>query len=214
MLYQFSSLGLLFPWKYQLNLKCNYDHCLQIYVLVPEIFKSEKCVKYANSTSSILVNLQQKPLKLGRQMAAKACSYGNPLFPSSLHWLVILSSKNIKQRHVPDLTFLFDLVKCNLTKLTTTSLAVKRSTSLAVKRSTSLAVKRSTSLVGAQQESSGHLWDYKCRLTWYVVALYIAPIREFIIERHLVHSPRLWIPRSLRHSQSICGGSWLCSSPV
>ena len=38
-----------------------------------------------------------------------------------------------------------NLVKCNLTKLTTTSLAVKRSTRLAVKRFTSLAVKRSTS---------------------------------------------------------------------
>ena len=37
---------------------------------------------------------------------------------------------------------MFNLVKCNLTKLTTTSLAVKRSTSLAVKWSTSLAVKR------------------------------------------------------------------------
>ena len=49
---------------------------------------------------------------------------------------------------------LINLVKCNLTKLTTTSLAVKRSTSLAVKqfislvvkRFASLAVKRSTSL--------------------------------------------------------------------
>ena len=35
---------------------------------------------------------------------------------------------------------LFHLVKCNLTKLTTMSLAVKRFTSLAVKRSTSLVV--------------------------------------------------------------------------
>ena len=39
-----------------------------------------------------------------------------------------------------------NLVKCNLTKLTTTSLAVKRSTSLAVKRFRSLAVKRFTSV--------------------------------------------------------------------
>ena len=39
-----------------------------------------------------------------------------------------------------------NLVKCNLTKLTTTSLAVKRSTSLAVKRFISLAVKPFTSL--------------------------------------------------------------------
>ena len=35
---------------------------------------------------------------------------------------------------------MLNLVKCNLTKLTTTSLEVKRSTSLAVKRFTSLAV--------------------------------------------------------------------------
>ena len=40
----------------------------------------------------------------------------------------------------------FYLVKCNLTKLTTTILAVKRSTSLAVKRFTSVAVKCFTSL--------------------------------------------------------------------
>ena len=37
-------------------------------------------------------------------------------------------------------------VKCNLTKLTTTSLAVKRFTSVAVKQFTSIAVKRFTSL--------------------------------------------------------------------
>ena len=35
---------------------------------------------------------------------------------------------------------MLNLVKCNLTKLTTTSLEVKQSTSLAVKRFTSLAV--------------------------------------------------------------------------
>ena len=39
-----------------------------------------------------------------------------------------------------------NLVKCNLTKLTTTSLAVKRFTSLAVKWFSSLAVKRFSSL--------------------------------------------------------------------
>ena len=56
--------------------------------------------------------------------------------------------------------FEFNLLKWNLTKLTTTTLAVKRSisfivvkrsTSLVVKRSTSLAVKRSTSLASIQQ---------------------------------------------------------------
>ena len=44
----------------------------------------------------------------------------------------------------------FNLFKWNLTKLTTTSLAVKRSMSLVVKRSTSLGVKRSTSLAVKQ----------------------------------------------------------------
>ena len=46
--------------------------------------------------------------------------------------------------------FEFNLFKWNLTKLTTTSLAVKRSMSLVVKRSTSLVVKRSTSLTVKQ----------------------------------------------------------------
>ena len=50
---------------------------LQISVLVPEIFKFEKCLKYANEMTddviyikyidrAILVNLQRRPLKLGR----------------------------------------------------------------------------------------------------------------------------------------------------
>lgn len=43
--------------------------------------------------------------------------------------------------------FSINLVKCNLTGLTTTSFAVKLSTSLAVKQFTSLAVKWFTSLV-------------------------------------------------------------------
>ena len=42
--------------------------------------------------------------------------------------------------------FCLNLVKCNLTKLTTTSLAVKRFISLAVRRFTSVAVKRFTSI--------------------------------------------------------------------
>ena len=52
-----------------------------------------------------------------------------------------------------------NLVKFSLSKLTTTSLAVKRSTSLAVKRFTGLAVKRSTGLQLSGQaayELSGH----------------------------------------------------------
>jgi len=55
---------------------------MQISALVPEIFKFEKCVKYANEMSddvirstqyyikyvnrAILANLQHRPLKLGR----------------------------------------------------------------------------------------------------------------------------------------------------
>ena len=57
---------------------------MEISALVPEIFKFEKCVKYANEriddvihstqykikyiNRAILVNLQQRPLKLGRQI--------------------------------------------------------------------------------------------------------------------------------------------------
>ena len=81
------------------------------------------------------------------------------------------------------LNFEFNLVKWNLTKLTTTTSAVKRSisfivvkrsTSLVVKRSTSLAVKRSTSLASIQQLS------HKCRLTWYVVVLFTTIFKFFI----------------------------------
>jgi len=58
---------------------------MQISALVPEIFKFEKCVKYANEMSddvicstqyyikyvnrAILANLQRRPLKLGRVIA-------------------------------------------------------------------------------------------------------------------------------------------------
>ena len=68
------------------NLKCYYDqnavYRLQIAALAPEIFKSEKCVKYANEMTdeviqstqyyiicvnrAILANLQRRSLKLGR----------------------------------------------------------------------------------------------------------------------------------------------------
>ena len=57
-------------------------YCLQIPALVPEIFKFEKCVKYANEMTddvihstqyylkyinrAILANLRRRPLKLGR----------------------------------------------------------------------------------------------------------------------------------------------------
>ena len=55
---------------------------MQIFALVPEVFKFEKCVKYANEMTgdvthstqyyikhknrAILANLQHRPLKLGR----------------------------------------------------------------------------------------------------------------------------------------------------
>ena len=56
-----------------------------------------------------------------------------------------LSSKNLVVV-CPNSFVQHDLVKCNLTKLTTTSLAVKRFTSVAVKQFTSIVVKRFTSL--------------------------------------------------------------------
>ena len=84
-----------------------------------------------------------------------------------------------------DHLFQFKFVKCNLTTTSLAvkwfiSLAVKRFTSLAVKRFTSVAVKRFTS-VAVKRPMSGQY--HKCRLTWYVVALYTARICEFFIER-------------------------------
>ena len=65
------------PWKNE-----NAVYCLQISILVLEIFKFEKCVKYANETTddainstqhyikyvnrAILANVQRIPLKLRR----------------------------------------------------------------------------------------------------------------------------------------------------
>ena len=96
---------------------------LQISALVPEInvFKFEKCVKYANEMTDdvihstqyyikyinrpILANLQHRPLKLGSLKVLletptaikKLCSHGNSLFssvhPLDFNMLVIFSSK-------------------------------------------------------------------------------------------------------------------------
>ena len=60
----------------------NAFYCLQIPALAPEIFKFEKCAKYANEMTddviystqyyikyingAILANLQRRPLKFGR----------------------------------------------------------------------------------------------------------------------------------------------------
>ena len=60
--------------------------------------------------------------------------------------LKIWHSKDGPVSDKPPARVCYNLVKYNLTKLTTTNLVVKRSTSLAVKRFISLAVKRSTSL--------------------------------------------------------------------
>jgi len=81
--------------------KKNAIYRFQISALVPEIFKFEKCVKYANEITgdvihstqyyikyinrAISVSLQQNPLKLGRLIVLqekhlwqqKFCSYGN-----------------------------------------------------------------------------------------------------------------------------------------
>ena len=101
----------------------NAIYRLEISSLVPEIFKLEKCVKYANERTDdvihsteynikyinrpISINLQQRPLRLSRLMVLQAThlrlhkigSHGNSLFsslPNLISWfLVILSSKNI-----------------------------------------------------------------------------------------------------------------------
>ena len=62
--------------------------------------------------------------------------------PIGAHPYVYYISQLIVENEKPH----FQLVKCNLSKLTTTSFAGKRSTSLAVKRFMSLALKRFTSL--------------------------------------------------------------------
>ena len=66
----------------------NAAYRLEISALVPEIFKFEKCIKYANERTddvihstqfkikyinrAISVNLQQRPLKLGRLIVLQA----------------------------------------------------------------------------------------------------------------------------------------------
>ena len=111
----------------------NAVYRLKISALVREIFKFENCVKYANErtdevthsiqnnvkyvNSAISVNLQQKPLTLGRLIVLQAThlrlfgSHGNSLFSSLpnliLLFLVILSSKNIKQGYNLDRTYLY-----------------------------------------------------------------------------------------------------------
>lgn len=73
----------------------------------------------------------------------------------------------------------FNLVKCYLTKLATTNLAVKQSTSLKGQAVHELSHQ-------AFHEHNGHpavnpITD-KCRLTWCVVALYTAWIFEFFVK--------------------------------
>ena len=75
---EFLALSYRIPGKVE-----NAVYCLEISALVPEIFKFEKCTKYANKRSdhvmphstqkninyinrAISFNLRQKPLKLGR----------------------------------------------------------------------------------------------------------------------------------------------------
>ena len=69
------------------NIK-NTIYCLEISALVPEVFKFEKCVKYANErtddiihstpynikyiTRAVSVNLQQRPLKFSRLTVLQA----------------------------------------------------------------------------------------------------------------------------------------------
>ena len=81
----------------------NAIYHLQISALVPEIFKFEKCVKYASDdiiystqfnityiNRAILANLQCRALKLGRQIVLQKthhgyktfCSHSNSVFQS------------------------------------------------------------------------------------------------------------------------------------
>ena len=80
---EFLGVSRRIPWNNK-----NAVYHLQICPLVPEIFKFEKCVEYANEmtddvihstqyyvksmNSAISVNLQHRPLKLGRLMVLQA----------------------------------------------------------------------------------------------------------------------------------------------
>ena len=113
----------------------NAIYRLQISSLVPEIFKFEKWVKYANEMTNdvihstqyyieyinraTLANLQRRPLKLGSLIILqethlwlqKLCSHGNSLFssphPLDFNMLVIFSLKNVEQGHKVVLTYLY-----------------------------------------------------------------------------------------------------------
>ena len=96
----------------------NAVYRLQISALVPEIFKFEKWVKYANEMADdvihstqyfieyinrvILANLQRKTFKLGRLIDLQETHlwHGNFLF-SRPHPL-----ENVRQRHKVELTYL------------------------------------------------------------------------------------------------------------
>jgi len=110
----------------------NPVYCLQISALVPEIFKFEKCAKYANEmiddvtrstqyytkyvNRAMLANLQHRPLKHGRLIVLKKthlgykklCFHSNSLFssphPLDFNMIVIFSSTNIKRGQKLELT--------------------------------------------------------------------------------------------------------------
>ena len=110
----------------------NAVYRLQISALVPEIFKFEKWLKYANEMTddvihstqyylqyinrAIVANLQHRSLKLGRLIVLicsykRFCSHGNSLcsspHPLDFNMLVIFSSKKDKQGHKGELTYLY-----------------------------------------------------------------------------------------------------------
>ena len=96
-------------------------------------------------------------------LVSKSCEFLRNVLFKDFPAEIFLHRPNVLQVKYKNMIY---LIKCNLTKLTTTSLAVKRSislgvkwfrslavkqfTSLAVKRSTSLVVKRSMSIAGIQ----------------------------------------------------------------
>ena len=93
----FSHVSQRILWKNE-----NAAYRLQIPALVPEIYKFEKCIKYANEMTddvihstqynikhinwAFLVNLQRRPLKLGRLIALQQTHLRlqNILFPWQL----------------------------------------------------------------------------------------------------------------------------------
>ena len=128
--FDFLSISRRVPWKNE-----NAVHCLQISALVPEIFKFEKWVNYANEMTddathstqyyikhingAILANLQCRTLKLGRLIVLQEThqwlekipfSWQLTHFQSPPTWFQFVSVfqlKNVKRGHKLELAYLY-----------------------------------------------------------------------------------------------------------